>query len=160
MRTALFAGSFDPPHMGHLDIIQRAGSVCDTLYIGIGVNTGKKGSGFSQDERVELVKEITKDLPYVEVRAFNGLVVNFAKELGASFLVRGLRAYSDWDYEFSMALANRKMGNIETTFLMAGAGFAHISSSLIREIGSCGQRLSDFVPDSIEERICDRLVRK
>ena len=153
MSIALFAGSFDPLHLGHLDVIERAGSVCDKLVIGVGVNSSKSGSSMSSEARVQLVQKATENLPFVTVQGFDGLVIDFAKDVGASFLIRGLRAYSDWDYEFSMALANRKMGDIETVFLMAGAGYAHISSTLIREVGGCGRRLNDFLPDSIEEQV-------
>jgi len=159
-KKALLPGTFNPPTLGHLDIIRRASKICDDLYIGISLNNGKKEELFNPNERKAMLLDLTKDLFNVEIISFTGLVVDFAKENEIDFLVRGLRAFSDFEYEFRMALTNRKMTGIETVFLMADQDSFHISSSLIREIGGLGHRLNGFVPDEIEEIVYQRLAKK
>ena len=156
-RTAVFPGSFDPPTLGHLDIIHRALAACDRLIVSVGHNPHKDNGVFSADERVEMITKMVAAEPSVEVRKFSGLVVDFAAEVGADYLVRGLRAFSDFEYEFKMALANRKMSGLETLFLMADSRHAHISSSLIRDIGRYGRDLSEFVPEAVHREIVERL---
>lgn len=161
MRTAIFPGTFDPPSLGHLDIIKRAQCLCDTLYVGIALNRAKeKDALFSLEEKIAMLQEITKEFPYVKVISFEGLVVHYAKTHQMDFILRGLRAFSDFEYEFRMALANRKISGVETVFLMADERHAHISSSLIKEIGFFQNRLKEFVPSSIEEKIFDRLSKE
>lgn len=157
MKTAIFPGSFDPPSLGHLDIIKRASEICDKLYVAIAINTTRYKELFTHEERVSLLKKITKELPNVEVISFSGLIVEFVKENKIAYIVRGLRAFSDFEYEFRMALANRKIGNVETLFLMADAELAYISATLIRELTFFGKRLHDFVPEEIEPFIFERL---
>lgn len=157
MKTALFPGSFDPPSLGHLDIIKRASTVCDKLYVAVAVNVSRTKEVFSAKERVELLCEITKEIKGVEVVTFSELVVEFAKKQKVDFLIRGLRAFSDFEYEFRMALANRKIGGLETLFLMADAELAHISSTFIREFAHFKKRLTDFVPQEIEQIVYERL---
>jgi pantetheine-phosphate adenylyltransferase len=160
MQTALFPGTFDPPSFGHLDIIKRASSLCNKLYIGIAAHSSKPThSLFSLEERIEMVKEITKDIPHLEIVSFSGLVVDFARKNQIQVLIRGMRAFSDFEYEFRMALANRKLSGIETLFLMADGKHAHISSSLIREIGQFS-RLHEFVPSVIEEKVFAKISKK
>lgn len=156
MKTALFPGSFDPPTLGHFDIIQRAATLADKLYVGVAVNL-RKAPVFSIDERRDMLKLITKDMPKVEVLVFEGLVVDFAVDLKVESLIRSFRTSSDLDYEFAMALTNRQIGGIETSFLMAGEGLGHISSTLIKEVAWFGKRLSSFVPEEIEEQVFRRL---
>lgn len=156
MRKALFPGTFDPPSLGHLDLIERALGLCDRLYVGIGVNTAKRAT-FTVEERGEMLEKICRPLDSVEVVVFDGLVVDFAKEKGIGFLVRGLRAAADFDYELQMALANRKLSGIETVFLLANPLYAHVSSTLIREVAKMQHRLKDFVPEAIEAMIFERL---
>lgn len=156
-KTALFPGSFNPPTKGHLDVIRRASFLADRLLVAVAYNSEKGEGPFSPSERKAMLEALTKDLDNVEVVVFRGLVVDFAKERGVDFLVRGLRAFSDFDYEFQMALANRKMNGIETVFLMADQVHFHISASLIREIGGFGRRLHEFVPEEIEEIVYQRL---
>jgi pantetheine-phosphate adenylyltransferase len=152
MKKALFAGTFDPPSLGHLDIITRACSLCDKLLVGIGNNSSKKDQElFSLEEKLEMLKKITSHLPNVEIHSFAGLVVDFAKKNQVNFLLRALRSFSDWEMESSMAQANRKIGEIETLFLIADERFSHISSTVIRELGCNKKRLHDFVPAVIEE---------
>ena len=161
MKKALFPGTFDPPSLGHLDVIKRGVSICDKLYVGVTTNLAKKKSAlFSTDEKVHMLKLITQDLPQVEVVSFSSLVIEFAKEQDIHFLIRGLRAFSDFEYEFRMALANRRMSGMEmeTVFLMPDERVAHISSSLIREIGRYHSSLLDFVPKEIEPIILSRIT--
>lgn len=148
-RIAIFPGSFDPPTFGHLDIIHRAKPLCDHLIVAVAVKPSKN-SLFSLEERVEMIKKMA---PQVEVASFHGLIVDFANERNAAFLIRGLRAFSDFEHEFQMSLANRKLSSIETLFLMADEKHTHISSTLIREIAHFGGPLKDFVPPPIEPYI-------
>lgn len=158
MKKALIPGTFDPPSHGHLDIITRALAVCDKLYVGIASNAAKEKSAcFTPKEKKELLEQATKGLKNLEVVIFKGLVVDFAKENTISFLIRGLRAFSDFEYEFRMAIANRRLSGIETIFLMSDEKHAHISSTLIREIAGYGKHLRDFVPASIEKQVFERL---
>lgn len=160
MKRALFSGTFDPPTLGHLDIIKRSQKICDKLYIGIARSGIKHAQSlFTIDEKKEMLAAMTKDLPFVEIAPIDGLVVDFAKQNNIQFLVRGLRAFSDFEYEFRMALANRKLSGIETVFLMADEKHSHISSSLIRELAYHKSRLTEFVPSSIEEFVFNRLLR-
>jgi pantetheine-phosphate adenylyltransferase len=159
-KTALFPGTFDPPSQGHLDIIQRASKICDKLYIGVAKNQNKSQTIFTAEEKVELLCILTKTLPGVHVVSFEGLVVDFSKAHQVDFLIRGLRAFSDVEYEFRMALANKKMGGIETIFLMANPQLTHISATLIREIALHGRRLDDFVPAEIESIVFEKLQKR
>lgn len=158
MKKALFPGTFDPPTLGHLNIIKRACTFCECLYVGVANNTQKTNAIFSVDERVEMLREVTKSLSQVKVTSFPGLVVDYALSHGMDALIRSLRTSSDLDYEFAMALANRRIGDIETNFLMAGEGLGHISSTLIKEIARNGRRLDAFVPKEIEEKVFRRLT--
>lgn len=157
MKKALFPGTFDPPTLGHLDLIQRASKLCDKLYIGIGHNSSKNKPLFTLSEKEELVKTITKDIRNAEVISFSGLVVECAQELKVDYLIRGLRTFSDFEYECQMAFANNKMTGIETLFLMADSQYAHLSSTLIKEIAHYKHRLTDFIPASIEEAVFNKL---
>ncbi len=158
MKIALFAGSFDPPTIGHLDIIKRALEICDKLIIGVAENANKSKQLFSTTERVDLLRVITNHFKNVEIIPFSELAVEFAKKQNVSFLIRGLRAFSDFEYEFRMALANRKIGGMETLFLMADANMAHVSSTFIKELAQYNRHLEDFVPKEIESRVFERLT--
>lgn len=157
MKRALFAGTFDPPTLGHLDVIQRAALLCDELWIGIASNPQKEKYLFSLEERKEMLKTITSSIPNIKIVHFAELVIEYAKKQGMSFLIRGLRTFSDYEYEFSMALINRKLSGIDTAFLMADPHHAHIRSSFLRELGAHGTHLQDFVPASIEKKVFARL---
>lgn len=154
----LIPGTFDPPTLGHLEIIQRAATLCRKLYIGVAENRSKNHS-FTLNERIAFLGEISHHLPNVEIVAIHGLVVDFVKKQKIDTLVRGLRSYSDLEYETQMAQANKKLGGVETLFLISEGHFAHISSSLIREIAACGHHLKDFVPQEIEEKVFTRLSK-
>ena len=161
MKQALLPGTFDPPTLGHLDLIKRSEALCDKLVIGIACNGLKnEPSLFSVEEKVEMLKAITKDLHFVEIRVINGLVATFAKQNNINFLIRGVRAFSDFDYEYRMAFTNKTLSGVETVFLMASGKTSHISSSLIRELGFNHSRLIEFIPSSIEEFVCKRLLKK
>ncbi len=153
---AAYVGSFDPPTLGHLDLIHRAAKLFTRLTIGIGVNPDKQ-TLFTPEERVQLIKASLKDLPNVEISSFSGLTVDFIRETGAAVMVRGVRTLSDIETEFSLTLANRALDpEIETVFLMAVEKYSHISSSLIKQVAQFGQHglrqhLANFVPPPVIE---------
>lgn len=160
-RIGLFAGSFDPPSLGHVDIIKKASYLFDHLIIGVTCKLEKQGKTlFSIDEKIVLLKKITVSLSNIEIAPFQGLAVTFAQEKNATHLVRSLRAFSSPVEELQMALANRRLGKIETVFLLGDERFAHISSTLIREIACAKGPLYDFVPIEIESLIRDKMDRK
>lgn len=153
-RHIVYAGSFDPLTLGHLDIIRRGAAAFDRLTVGIGINP-EKTPLFSPEERLQLVQNVVSDLPNVQVLAFSGLTVEFARQVGARVLLRGIRTLSDIETEFTMTLANRTLDpEIETFFLMASDRYTHVSSTLIRQIALLGQgkardRLAEFVPPAV-----------
>lgn len=147
-RRAVYTGSFDPITLGHLNVIERGSRLVDKLIVGVGVNPGKT-TLFTQDERVELVRRSTANIPNVEVYKFNGLAVSFVREVAARVIIRGIRSLSDMDHEFTMTLANRKLDpGIETVFLMSDEEFSHISSSLIKQVTAFAsdEEIARFVP--------------
>jgi len=157
-RTGVYPGTFDPVTNGHMDIISRAARVVDALIVGVAINAGK-GPLFSLDERVEMVAEEIKLAANtkncrVEVRSFEGLLTNFAASCGASLIIRGLRAVTDFEYEFQMTGMNTKLNSeIETVFLMASEGEQFISSRLVKEIGSLDGDISHFVSPRVRKRM-------
>jgi pantetheine-phosphate adenylyltransferase len=155
--TAIYPGTFDPITHGHTDIVSRASAVFDRLIVGVAASTGKKAV-FSADERVALASEILSTYDNVEVRSFDGLMVKFAREIGATVILRGLRAVSDFEYEFQLAGMNRKlMPEADTVFMPTSEKFTYISSSLVREIASLGGDVSDFVHPRIRDALAERL---
>ncbi len=158
-RIAVYTGTFDPIHDGHLDIIERGGRLFDKLIVGVGVNPDKR-TLFTPEERVDLVREVSRDWKNVEVRAFDGLAVSFVRDCGARVVLRGLRTLSDMEYEFTMSLMNRNLDpEIETVFLMSKEEFSHVSSSLLRQIATLGGDLSKFLPVPVRAALTAR-VRK
>ena len=161
-RVGLYPGTFDPITNGHLDVIARAARLMDRLVVGVAINAGK-GPMFPLQERVELVKaEIANNIKpngvQIEVRAFEGLLIHFARELGAAMIVRGLRAVSDFDYEFQMTGMNYRMApDIETVFLMASERHQFISSRLVKEVATLGGDISSFVPARTLQRVMARI---
>jgi pantetheine-phosphate adenylyltransferase len=156
MRRALYPGSFDPITNGHLDVIARASGLFDELVVAVAKDNAKK-SLFTLDERVELLREATREMPKVRVLPFEGLLVNFARELDAVALVRGLRAVSDFEFEFQLALMNRKLEpNLETLFLMPREELTYISSRLVKEIARLGGRVEQFVPAHVAAALASR----
>ncbi|MGV3608338.1 MAG: pantetheine-phosphate adenylyltransferase [Planctomycetaceae bacterium] len=150
-RVAVYTGSFDPITLGHLNVIQRSARLVDRLIVGIGINT-EKTSLFSPEERVSLVTQATAHIPNVEVKAFDGLAVEFVRQCDARVMIRGVRPLTDLAGEFTMMMANRHLDpGIETVFLMADEEFVHVSSSLIKQITHLAndEMLSRFVPREI-----------
>jgi pantetheine-phosphate adenylyltransferase len=155
-RRAVYTGVFDPIHLGHLDIIQRASKVFDEIIVGVGINP-EKTPFFSIEERVGLIREVTAPFPNVSVRPFTGLAVGFVREVGARVMIRGLRTLSDMEYEFTMSLMNLNLDpEIETVFLMAKEEFSHVSSSLLRQIATLGGDLSKFLPPVVATALVSR----
>lgn len=149
MVLALFPGSFDPPTLGHLDIIRRAAGIFNRLNVVVMLNSAKK-SFFSVEDRVSMLKKCTGSLGNVEVGFSDKLLVDYAKNVGANVAVKGLRAPMDFDIEFQMALINREMNpGLETLFIPTSHEYIYMSSSLVREIGSKGGKISGFVPEEI-----------
>ncbi|MBP1628510.1 MAG: coaD [Holophagaceae bacterium] len=158
MLKAIYPGSFDPVTMGHWDLIQRAEKLVDHLVVAVLHNPAKQPT-FSVAERAGFLREITTAYPKVEVITFNGLLVDLARQQNAQCIIRGVRAFSDFEYEFQMALMNRKLHTeLETLFLMPKEEYSIISSRLVREVGSMGGDISGFVPDILKERITRRLL--
>ena len=153
MKTVLYPGSFDPVTNGHFDVIKRASALFDKVVVAAAVN-GEKTPLFTFDERVQLLKEVCKDLPNVEIVSFQGLLVNALAEFDACAVIRGLRAVSDFEYEFQMALMNRELNQkCETLFMMPSPDYSFVSSKLIKEIARCKGDISAFVPPCVADAI-------
>jgi len=160
MRIGIYPGSFDPVTLGHLDIIERASRMVDKLIIGVLVN-GAKSPMFTTEERVALIKKVTKDMPNVVVEANDGLLVDFAENKGAQVIIRGLRAVTDFEYELQIAQTNHKLNpNVDTVFLTTSVEYSYVSSSIVREIASYGGDISQFVPECIVDEIYKKAGRK
>lgn len=164
MRTAaIYAGTFDPLTLGHLDVIERSAGIFDRLILAIAYSS-PKDTLFSMEERLAMAKEVVRGLDNVEVVAFEGLLVEFARKMGVRVLIRGLRAFSDFEYEFQMALINRKLApEIETLFMMPKETHSYVSSSAVKKVASLGGNTSEFVPavvqTALERKFAGRLQR-
>ncbi len=157
MLKAIYPGSFDPMTVGHWDIVLRAERLVDHLVVGVLSNPEKKAT-FTLAERVDYLREMVAPYPNVEVMTFHGLLVDFARQVGAHSIIRGVRAFSDFEYEFQMALMNRKlMPELETIFLMPKEEFSVISSRMVRQVGSMGGDIKGLVPEPLRDRIAHRL---
>ena len=160
MKVAIYPGSFDPVTSGHLNIIKRAANIFDKLIVCVMVNAGKK-TMFSLEERVELIRRLTKDLPNVEVDGSSELLAEYARRRGSCVIVKGLRAGSDFENEFQMALINHKINpELDTMFLTAESQYMFLSSSAVKELGSYGVDLSDFLPSEIIPDFQERIELK
>ncbi len=158
MKIAICPGSFDPVTNGHLEIIRRAARLFDKVIVVVMSNYFKKTSAFTPDERVELIKRVTADIPDIEVEAYYGLLADYAAQKNAVAIVKGLRAVSDFDTEFQQALANKKLNEeVETVFLTASGENMYLSSSVVKQICEFGGDISEFVPAEIREDIEKRL---
>lgn len=152
-KTVICPGSFDPVTRGHIDIINRAARMFDCVIVGVLVNSAKIPS-FSIEERISFLKEATKELDNVRVVSFDGLLAEYCRQNNVDAVVRGLRAVSDFEYEFQMALTNKKLNpQLETIFLSADADAMYLSSSMVREVASMGGDISNFVPECIHDKI-------
>ncbi|MBU0581355.1 MAG: pantetheine-phosphate adenylyltransferase [Candidatus Margulisbacteria bacterium] len=156
MTKAIYPGSFDPITSGHLDILERADKLFDEVTIAV-IENPDKDTLFSVQERLDLIKDSTKHLKHVKVGSFQGLIVDYAQKKGATVLIRGLRAVSDFDYEFQMALTNRRMApDLETVFLMTGYKHSYLSSSLVRQIAKLGGNIEKMVPLVVEKALKEK----
>lgn len=157
MKKAIYAGTFDPITYGHVDVISRAIKIFDKVIVG--VSAGPKATLFSQKERIQLVHNIFRDNEKVDITGFSSLLVDFAKEVGATAIIRGIRAVSDFDYELQLTLMNRKLASeIETIFLMPSEQYIFISSSLAKEIASLNGDISHLVPESVAKALRKKLT--
>ena len=160
MRIGVYPGSFDPPTLGHLNIIERASTLFDKVIVATMVN-GSKKSAFTMEEKADFLRRMTQHLPNVEIDTFGGLLADYVAEKGACAIVKGLRAVSDFEYEFQMALANKKLNEgAETIFLMTDQNYLYLSSTIVRDIARHGGDISGFVSEEIREDIVKKLYQK
>ena len=160
MIRAIYPGSFDPVTYGHLDIIRRSSGLVDELIVGV-LNNNAKSPLFSVEERVKMLDEVVKDLQNVKVVPFEGLLVEFAKRMDARMIVRGLRAITDFEYELQMAQTNQKLsGDLETVFLTTSLQYSYLSSTTVKEVAAFGGDISQFVPETVIDRIQEKIKRR
>ena len=153
MKTAIYPGTFDPITNGHIDIIKKAARIFDKVILAVAEDTGKKII-FTVDEREELCRKATEGIEKIEVTRFDGLVVNFAKKVGAITMIRGLRAISDFEYELSQALMNEKLySDIDTIFFVPDNKYLYLSSTMVRQVVSLGGNIKDLIPECVEEAL-------
>lgn len=156
MTRAIYPGSFDPVTFGHLDIIKRSANLFDELIVGV-LNNTSKSPLFSVEERVNMLKEATRDIPNIKVASFSGLLVDFVKETEAYVVVRGLRAITDFEYELQLAQTNHVLNpNVDTMFLTAKLEYLYLSSTIVREVAAFGGDISKFVPEEIAKKMYDK----
>lgn len=157
MNVAIVPGSFDPVTNGHLDIIKRTSDLFDTVYVSI-LSNSSKNPLFTVEERIELIKRVTKDIKNVKVESFTGLLVDYAREKNAKFIVKGLRAVSDYEYEVQMSLTNKRLApEIETFFITTNSKYAYLSSSIVKEVAKYGGDITEMIPPEIIEDIKEKI---
>lgn len=153
MKRAIYPGSFDPLTLGHIDMIERSSKIVDELVIGV-LHNSAKNSLFSLDERVSMIEEMTKSIPNVTVGSFDGLLVDYMKEIDATIIIRGLRAVTDFEYELQIAQTNHVQNpDVETVFLTTNLQYSYLSSTIVKEFASYGGDISKFVPSRFVDRI-------
>ena len=159
MRTAVYPGSFDPVTNGHIDVIERALKLFNNIIVAIGDNPGKKPL-FTTKERIEMLKESTKHLKNVEISSFSGLLIDYAKSKNSKIIIRGLRAVSDFEFEFQRALMNRVVnGDIETVFIMTKEDYVYLNSSIVKEMAMFGGKVNGLVPKIVEEKLREKFSK-
>lgn len=159
-RSAIYPGTFDPVTLGHLDVIRRAAKVFDRLIVAV-ARSSRKATWFSIEERERLVRAVVKGLPGVEVDTFDGLLMNYVRGKKVPVVVRGLRAFTDFEYEFQMALTNRKIApDIETVFLMTSESHSYVSSTVVREVSELGGDVSELVPEVVRRALARKKKMK
>ncbi|HEY3261557.1 MAG TPA: pantetheine-phosphate adenylyltransferase [Pseudonocardiaceae bacterium] len=157
MRRAVCPGSFDPPTNGHLDVFERAASQFDEVIVGVLVNMSKR-SLFTVEERMDMLREITADIPNIRIDSFHGLLVDYCRTHGIGAIVKGLRAVSDFDYELQMAQMNYRLSGVDTLFIATNPLYSFLSSSLVKEVAMYGGDVSHLLPRAVEERMKVRLA--
>ena len=159
-KTAVYPGTFDPLTNGHLDLIQRSLRIVDRLIVAV-ANNPVKDPLFTVEERLEMIGEATRHLPNIEITSFEGLLIDFVSRTGANVIIRGVRAVSDFEYEFQMALMNRKLRDgIETIFMMPHEAYSYLSSRLVKEIAGFGASVTGLVPPSVEKRLLGKFPHR
>ena len=157
MVRAIYPGSFDPVTFGHLDVIRRASELFDEVIVGV-LHNSQKSPLFSVEERVNILKEVTADIPNVKIETFSGLSVNFARNCDAKVIIRGLRAITDFEYELQMAQTNRVLApDVDTVFLTTTLEYAYVSSTIMKEVARFGGDLSSFAPPEIIQALCKKM---
>ena len=160
MLRAIYPGSFDPVTFGHIDIIERAARISDELIVGVLQNKAKTPL-FSVEERVTILNEVTKNLKNVRIMPFEGLLIDFAKQVDAKVIVRGLRAITDFEYELQMSQTNRKLNaDVETLFLTTSLDFSYLSSTTVKEVASFGGDITQFVPEFVAEKVTEKIKER
>ena len=160
MLRAIYPGSFDPVTFGHLDIIKRSSRLVDELIVGV-LNNKAKSPLFSVEERVRMLEEVTSDIPNIRIIPFGGLLVDFARRVDAGMVIRGLRAITDFEYELQMAQTNHKLEpDLETAFLTTSLEYSYLSSTTVKEVAAFGGDISQFVPESVADRIAEKMKKK
>ncbi|MCI8705335.1 pantetheine-phosphate adenylyltransferase [Lachnospiraceae bacterium JLR.KK009] len=160
MKRAIYPGSFDPVTFGHIDMIERSAKIVDELVVAILVNSAKNPL-FSVEERVSMLREITGHVPNIKITSFHGLLIDYARKVDASIIVRGLRAVTDFEYELQIAQTNRIVDDrVDTVFLTTSLEYAYLSSTIVKEVASYGGDISHFVPEQLIDRIYAKFSRK
>lgn len=156
MKRAIYPGSFDPVTFGHIDMIERSAKIVDELVVAV-LNNSAKNPLFSVEERVSMLKDITSHVPNVKIQFFDGLLIDYAKKIGATIIIRGLRAVTDFEYELQIAQTNRIVSSeIDTVFLTPSLEYAYLSSTIVKEVASYGGDISHFVPEQLIPQIYEK----
>lgn len=160
MKTAVYPGSFDPVTNGHIDVIKRALKIFDKVIVAVGDNPGKKPA-FSIEERLVMLKECTKDMSNIEIDTFSGLLIDYVRKKGSRIIIRGLRAVSDFDFEFQRALMNRVVDDeIETIFIMTKEHYVYLNSSIVKEMAMFNGNITGLVPEIVEKKLKEKFSNK